>query len=212
MRSAGWILRVAAVLGLAVLVSSMSGCTYLKYRGADALDIVDLGVTFSKDPYFAAYYRLPVPVGAIGYGKVKGGFFGIGGGNIGYMPHYEESYGPILWGQEEVAFGDYNREDRERLNYERIGIGLFQGPLPPPGYMLGCPHYLHLGWIGLVGMPRIYEWLDFPLGFTTLDISRDDGHPIGYWPWNTPSEPVNPPTEVTGWYIGRGRWGVAEKP
>jgi hypothetical protein len=194
------------------IVCLMSGCTYMKCRGADALDVLDLGLTFSKKPQFAAYYRLPVPIGSIGYGKVEATFVGLGGGNIGMMPHYEESYGLILWGQEKVAFGDYNREDDERLNLQRIGVGLIQGPIPPPGYILGCPHYLHLGWIGAVGNPRLFEVLDFAIGLTTLDICRDDGRPRGYWFWQKPSPPIDPPTEITDFYIGRGRWGVEETP
>lgn len=201
----GRIVLVAVLLGMAGM---MTGCTYMKHRGADALDVIDVGLTFSKLPQFAAYYRLPIPVGAIGYGKVAGTFVGIGGGNVGVMPHYEESYGLILWGQEEVAFGDYNREDRERLNYEGIGIGLFNRPVPPPGYFLGCPHYLHLGWIGAVGMPRFHEAIDFAVGFTTLDIFRDDGRPRGYWPGQDVGPLIDPPVAATRAYIGRGRWGV----
>jgi len=213
MGNARWILKVALALSVLATASALSGCAYLKHRGADALDIVDIGLTFSKDPYFAAYYRLPIPVGGLGYGKVRGHFLGIGGGNIGLMPHYEESYGLVVWTQEEVAFGDYNEEDEERLNYGRVGIvGLFEGRPVPPGYILGCPHYLHLGWIGAVGMPRLHEALDFALGLTTLDIARDDGRPRGYWPWEDPSPPIDPPTRIIGAYIGRGRWGVPPTP
>jgi len=163
-----------------VLVSA-AGCTYLRHRGQDAMDVIDLGVSVSSKPGFALFYDF-VPVVPIGYGKVDGHFLGLGGGRFGVMPHYEESYGAVLWGQEAVGFGVYDLDQPKTLNVQHSGLaGLVQGPVPGPDYMISCPHYIHLGWIGVVASPRYLQALDFILGWTTLDIAYDDGLTPGAW-------------------------------
>jgi len=169
-----------------LLFIGAGGCTYLRYRGEDALDMIDIGVTLSKKPGFAVYYDF-VPLIPAGVGYVDGYFVGVGGGRVGWMPHYEESVGLGLWGQEKVGFGEFSKEKPETLNFQRSGIaGMIHGPFPGPDYLISCPHYLHLGWIGLVGSPRYLQALDFVLGWTTLDICSDDGRPRGRWrrPWS----------------------------
>jgi len=180
--------RLAFLLVLGALVYGCSGCAYMQHRGEDALDMIDIGVTVSEKPGFAFYYDF-IPVVPIGVGYVDGYFAGLGGGRVGWMRHYERSFGLILWGQEEVGYRKFTSGDKDSLNFQRSGlVGLIQGPIPGPDYMISCPHYLHLGWIGLVGSPRYLQALDFLLGFTTLDICGDDGRPRGYWPWDTPPE------------------------
>jgi hypothetical protein len=172
---------IALSLVAAVLLLSLQGCTYLAHRGQDAMEVIDLGVTVSKEPGFAFYYDF-IPVVPIGVGYVDGYFAGLGGGRAGTMKHYEKSYGAILWGQEEVGFGDYDKAVPESLNFQRSGlIGLVKGPVPGPDYMISCPHYVHLGWVGVVASPRYLQMLDFILGFTTLDICHDDGVASGTW-------------------------------
>ena len=145
------------------------------------MDIIDIGFTASKKPGLALYYDF-VPVIPIGYGKVEGTFVGLGGGKFGAMPHYEESYGLLLWGQESVGFGVYDASDPETLNYQRTGlVGAAEGPFPGPDYLLSCPHYIHLGWVGIVVSPRYLQILDFLCGWTTLDICFDDGVPRPTW-------------------------------
>ena len=180
MATGKWRRGLVALASALALVGS-AGCTYLAHRGQDALDMIDLGVTASARPGFALYYNF-VPVVPIGYGHVDGTFLGIGGGRAGAMPHYERSRGVVLWGEEEVAFGDFDAADPETYNAFRSGIvGLAQGPAPGPDYTLSCPHYIHLGWIGVVASPRYLQMLDFILGWTTLDIGFDDGRRCGRW-------------------------------
>ena len=180
MNARGWRQGLMAVAAVMALVGS-TGCTYLAHRGQDALDMVDLGVTASAKPGFALYYNF-VPVVPIGYGQVEGTFLGIGGGRAGVMPHHERSRGVVLWGEEEVAFGAYDPADPASFNAFRSGlVGLTQGPVPGPDYTLSCPHYIHLGWIGVVVSPRYLQMLDFILGWTTLDIAYDDGLRYGRW-------------------------------
>lgn len=181
---------LAVALGSAILFLSLQGCTYLKYRGEDAKEIIDLGVTVSAKPGFALYYDF-VPVIPIGVGYVDGYFAGLGGGKFGAMPHYEKSYGAILWGQEEVGFGVYDKQDPESVRFQRTGlIGVFEGPVPGPDYMVSCPHYVHLGWVGVVASPRYLQIIDFILGFSTLDICKDDGAEKGSW--STPAPAAAP--------------------
>lgn len=192
MRDARGHAALAASLGCALLFLSLQGCTYLKYRGQDAMEVIDLGVTVSQKPGFAFFYDF-IPVIPIGVGYVDGYFAGMGGGKVGVMPHYEKSYGALLWGQEEVGFRDYEKDNPESLNFQRTGvIGVFQGPVPGPDYMISCPHYVHLGWLGVVVSPRYLQMLDFLLGFTTLDFCHDDGTARGAWRQPAPTAAAAP--------------------
>ena len=168
---------------LTALGLSLQGCAYLQDRGNDAKDIIDIGLTVSGKPQFAFYYDF-VPIIPIGYGNVEGQFTGLGGGQFaGGAPHTQKSTGLILWGEEQVNFGTSPEalaamDDAERnkaLDIHRTGlIGMAQGPFPDTDYLISCPHYVHLGWIGVVGSPRYLQMLDFVLGWTTLDIGSDD--------------------------------------
>ncbi|MGD2175927.1 MAG: hypothetical protein PVJ27_11035 [Candidatus Brocadiaceae bacterium] len=172
---------VIAVIIALVTAWSVSGCTYLRHRGEDALDIIDLGVTFSRDWDFALYYDF-VPVFPVGYGKVEGRFAGLGAGRLGRTAHREESLGLILWGREELRYGLPPDDRLEPSRFQRSGLaGLVHGPVPGPDYVASCPHYVHLGRVGLVATPRYYQALDFLLGWTTLDIGFDDGLQRGQW-------------------------------
>lgn len=174
-----------AISILCVTMYWLQGCVYLKNRAGDAMDIIDIGFTFSKKPQFAFFYDF-VPIVPIGYGNVEGYYVGLGGGEFGFFtPHRERSYGLILYGAEEVGFGDSvsesslkamsEEERRNILNFQRTGlIGIAVGPFPGPKYFISCPHYIHLGWIGVVGTPRYLQMLDFILGWTTLDFYFND--------------------------------------
>lgn len=168
---------------LLIAVLLLAGCAYVKNRVSDTLDLIDIGFTFSSKPQFAFFYDF-IPVVPIGYGGVQGYYIGIGGGNLHlWSPHYERSYGVILWGQEEVNFGTSyedlmkmsDEERNDELNYQHSGlIGMALGPFPGPDYLISCPHYIHLGFIGAVGSPRYLQIVDFILGWTTLDFYFDD--------------------------------------
>jgi len=177
-----------ALLGLA------QGCAYLNNRANDAKDMIDVGFTFSEKPQFALYASGPfVQVGTAGYGQVDGHFFGLGGGKFClWAPHYEHSYGLLVWGREWISFSHSEAEiaamteEKAAAATSDMQVGIVGMPLglagvgaPPPGlkYIGSCPHYIHLGWIGVVGGPRYLQMLDFILGWTTLDICCDDDQP-----------------------------------
>lgn len=178
----------AAIILMALLsLALLQGCSYVQNRWSDVGDVIDLGVTFSEEPQIALFYDF-IPVIPIGYGRVDGYYAGLGGGRARLgSGHFERSYGLILWGQEELTFEKTLAEvealpEHERnklLDFQRTGlIGMVQGPFPGPNYLISCPHYIHIGWIGVVGTPRYLQMLDLVVGFTTLDIGFDDKYPM----------------------------------
>jgi len=181
---------------LAVAVLALPGCTYLKYRGEDAMEMVDIGITWSSEPYWGIYGDCAA-ITPMGWSHVEGQFAGIGGGQIGVTRHYERAWGLLLLGHEEVGWGDYDRSDPQTL--EGYGAGILGRLTPPygrPSYTPACVHYLHLGYVGLVGNIRYMEMLDFLLGWAGLDIACDDGKRFSRWPW-TP-EPLQGERSLSG--------------
>jgi hypothetical protein len=176
----GWLL-----VGLALLAAAGGGCTYLRHRGEDLLDVVDLGVTASIWPGFALYADgVSVLPGGISY--VDGYFVGIGGGRAGAMRHYETCWGLIAVGHETHGWGDFRKGDPSTLHRQFVGVlglPLFPVVQSRPSYMPACVHYLHLGFVGVVANARYMEVVDFIVGWTTLDLACDDGTPIARWPW-----------------------------
>ncbi len=168
---------------LSITLLFLCSCSYLCNRADDAMDMVDVGFTFSTKPGIAVWYDF-VPVVPIGISYVDGYFVGLGGGGFRFFSHhFQRHFGLVLWGQEEVTFR-YSKQDLddmtnterdEATNFQRTGlIGMIQGPFPGPDYLISCPHYLHIGWIGAVASPRYLQMLDFIIGWTTLDICFDD--------------------------------------
>lgn len=173
--------------GLAMLISvwGLGGCAYMNDRADDAMEIIDIGVTVSKTPQFSVYASGPfIQIGSLGVGRVDGRFIGMGGGALRLMePHYEESLGLLVWGQEKISY-EYSQEEIEAMpaqeaaeaaNFMRVApLGFAQGPMPDEEYIVSCPHFIHLGYLGVVGTPRYLQALDFIVGFTGLDLLMDD--------------------------------------
>ncbi len=156
---------------------------YPESRVRDALDVIDIGFTVSKKPGFALWYDF-VPVIPVGVTYVDGYYIGLGGGKLTFWDkHFQRHFGVGIWGQEEVTWG-VSKDELDAMSeeeaqdascFQRTGlIGVFQGPFPKPAYIASCPHYIHVGWIGVIGSPRYFQMADFVLGFTTLDLGLDD--------------------------------------
>jgi len=183
------VFRTFALTCLVLALFASQGCTYLQHRGEDFLEIVDLGVTFSKKPGFAIYGD-GVSVLTGGYGYVDGWFAGWGGGQLGVTRHFENCWGVIVFGHEKHGWGK-NVNPRNPKTYSEQYVGVAGVPVSfvtgcKPDYMPSCIHYLHLGWVGLVANARYMEMIDFIVGWTTFDIGGDDGKPaggVGHWPW-----------------------------
>ena len=175
------------LLGILVLTN---GCSYLRNRGLDALDIVDVGVTFTDktSPDFAIFADF-FSITPVGYSRIDGKVFGIGNRQIGWLDYEDRCWGVLLWGSEKKGSGKFNPKDphqarvdqqdlktRPRFNTGILRMSL-QDNLPPLLQFLECDRCVHLGWIGVHATIRPFDLLDFILGWTTLDILGDDPPP-----------------------------------
>ena len=186
--------KTALLLGAVAIAVATQGCGYFRHRGQDAKDMFDVGLTFSSKPQFAAYTNCPI-IFPIGYGKVDGSFVGVGGRKAGVMKHKESSTGLLLWGREEVSWEKAGENDPKSLQTEDQGLlGLATAEEENRIRTPACKHYLHLGWIGLVGNIRWLEIPDFFLGWVGLDITGDDVKTVrGGDPKGTVSEEATDP-------------------
>ena len=171
-------------LALVLALPALTGCAYLRHRGNDAAEMVDIGVTWTKTPYFSIH-ACGMGIVSAGAGKVNGHFAGLGGNQFGVTRHYHKDLGLVLWSYDELGWGDdFDPEKPETLDAFHVGpIGWIGYPDRRPPYALACVHYLHLGYGGLVANIRYMEMVDFLLGWTTFDICGDDGEQRGDWPW-----------------------------
>jgi hypothetical protein len=98
------------------------------------LDLVDVGLSFSSKPQLCLYGN-GVSLGGAGFGMVEGHFAGIGGGNVGWVPFYTADMGAFVWCYEELAFGDYDKDDLATVNAQGTGVaGLLTGPPGNPAW------------------------------------------------------------------------------
>jgi len=163
---------VLASVGLAL---ATTGCGYMRSRGSDALDMFDLGVTWTKKPQFGLYANCPFLAPA-GYAKVDGTYAGIGGGRFGVMEHHQDNVGLLAWGREDVHWRDGAAGGQLSSKTKTVGpVGfLTEAAVNKETYDPTCAHYLHLGYVGVTGNIHYAEIADFFLGWAGLDISRDD--------------------------------------
>jgi len=186
-------------------VLSTQGCTYLKHRADDFKEILDIGITVSKKPYFALFAD-ELSILPVGYAHVDGHFIGWGGGQLGKTPHAVHAWGALVSGSEELGWhrkyegegGEKEAEANEAWSKRKefieqtAGITMYiDGTLRflrndmfegqnQPDHSLSCLHYIHLGWFGIVVNVRTLDILDFLLGwfgidFGRLDLGGDDG-------------------------------------
>ena len=185
MKVGGVLQRACVSVGLVAALACLSGCgSYLRARGRDARQMVDIGVTRSEKPSTAVFV-CGVGLIGVGAGHVEGTFSGIGGNQVGTTKCYYRNRGYLLWTYEEIGWGDFDVAKQETL-YSYYGgvLGWIQHGARRPGYAPGCNHFFHLGRRGVVFNLRYAEILDFLLGWTTLDICGDDGDDaFGHWPW-----------------------------
>lgn len=147
---------------------------YLRDRGQDALDMFDIGFTFSPKPQFGLYANCPftVPVGAA---KVDGYYVGIGGGKMGVVEHHQDAVGLIVDGHERVTWGSQGSPEGESGGEYKVGLlGLNTDAEGNPVYRPQCTHYFHLGFFGVTGNINYKEIPDFFLGWLGIDLCGDD--------------------------------------
>ncbi|MBM4042166.1 MAG: hypothetical protein FJ290_27025 [Planctomycetes bacterium] len=154
-----------SIAAFALVLAGASGCTYLKNRGADAKQMMDLGFTFSKKPQFGLYANCPM-VTPVGYSKVDGYFVGMGGGKLGAGEHHQNNAGALLWGREENSWKGF-KDDKATVESHKAGfVGIAQnakeGRKP---YKPACIHYLHLGYVGIMWNLNYHKMADFFCGW-----------------------------------------------
>jgi len=116
---------------LAASAAAMQGCTYLEQRGNDALGMAEFGITVTETPYLS-FYGCGLDIMTFGAGHVDGYLVGVGGRQAGVIRHYEKTIGLVLWGYEELGWGDNFDVNRQET--------------------LFCQHVALLGW--LTQLPR----------------------------------------------------------
>ena len=188
-RKSHWHLWLLIVSILSTGVFSQ-GCSspYLRNRANDAMDLADIGITITPalQPQFAAFFDF-YNFTPLGYADVKGKLLGVGNRQIGWLDYEFQAWGLLVWGQRKYGAGKFNPADphqarsnqkniTERQKYDVGFLGSFAGKNPPPElWFMDCgPRILHLGWIGIVETSRWPDVVDFLLGWTTLDLLRDD--------------------------------------
>ena len=174
--------RIASGLALALTVTALSGCAYLRQRRNDFLQTSDLGITTSRTPYLALQAST-MGIFSVGAGRFDGTFTGVGGDQTGSVRHYHRGLGLIAWSYDEIGWGEKAdpADPNTLLQWHSGPIGWLGYPQRPPSYAFACTHYLHLGVVGVVANFRYLETLDFLLGWTTLDILKDDDKEPGDW-------------------------------
>jgi len=130
--------------GLVLALALLQGCAqreggafgFLKSRVKDALEMADVGVTITSTPQWTLYAAL-LSSTPVGYGKVDGYFFGVGGGDIGAMRIYYNHIGLGVWGRERTGWGDgllfhfggFDVDKPETMHCQ--GVGVLGFLLPP---------------------------------------------------------------------------------
>lgn len=170
---------VVLILLCAGLATAGGGCTYLQHRVEDMAEIADIGVSFSSKPQLSVYGSL-ASVACLGYSNFDGTVLGMGGGFVGKVGQDNRCAGLLWYGRERVTWRQGG--GRHRYRHPQGISAIMDAPRwPGPAYCPACVHYLHLGWVGVVGNARYAEMLDFVLGFFFIDIACDDGRGTGRW-------------------------------
>ncbi len=165
------------MLVILMIMSLLNGCAYINNRANDALDILDVGVTVTKEPKFALYAGFNGLVN-LGYADVDGKLYGLGRRQFGTLNFRQQSWGVGLYGQEHYDY-NYDPENVDPASEsppEKYDVGLAGVSLNPPPIkdFFWCPKGLHLGWVGLQLNCKPGEIVDFIVGFTTIDLFEDD--------------------------------------
>ncbi|MCL5269616.1 MAG: hypothetical protein M1457_03460 [bacterium] len=183
-------MRGLGILLLAAVALGGTGCGYLKARGRDAKNMIDLGISVNNTwkPQFGLYFDF-FNMTPIGFGSLDCKVLGMGNRQIGWMDYENHSWGALAVGREKHGHGLFNAQDPEQARPDQRGlserpafdvgfVGAFTGEDNPPKLQyIECNRCIHLGWIGIQNTMRPLGILDFILGWTTFDLLGDDDLP-----------------------------------
>jgi len=174
--------RKLLLLAVVLAVSTSSGCGYLQARGNDALDILDVGITVSKNPHVAIYTGFNSILTA-GYSDMDGHLLGLGHQRFGALHMRYKAAGALLEGYEQVGYEDYTENDSNSPRTRGLGLGLLYRDRPNSvSQALQCQKFVHLGWIGVNLNCKVGAILKFVVGLTTIDIGKPSGDGAPYVP------------------------------
>jgi len=175
------------VLGVFIFTTVLSGCTYLRNRKNDALDMFDIGATVSKKPGLALYFDKPLQIIPMGFAHVDGKLIGIGRGRFGVHSYREKGAGYLVGGSLRRGVDNFDQQDPNSPQKYGTGlIGYLNGTTayqndpakdetgPGPKTRPGCALTLHLGWVGFDFTCKPWNMLDFLVGWLGFDIGHDD--------------------------------------
>lgn len=188
--------RWAGLAGL-VAMAACAGCcsTYMKNRGRDAADIMDVGITLTKQPHLAFYPGDYFNLTPMGFTCLKGSYHGLWEGKWCSKPMEDRAWGIVAWGSQNLTVGDFNPQDPRQFWPEEIAalkaankplptepawynVGFLRlachGKRPPYPDALSCRRNVHLGWVGLWASMHLPEIIDFFAGWLGCDPQKDD--------------------------------------
>ncbi len=107
---------------------------------------------------------------------MDGKLIGLGQRQVGLLDMRYKAAGSLLEGYEQYGYGaKYDASDPDSPPRRGAGLGLIYHETPKTvPEALQCPKFVHLLFIGLDVNCKLGEVFDFILGWTTLDIGRDD--------------------------------------
>jgi len=112
------VLLVTGIIALSGILCS--GCSYMRKRGNDALDMFDIGVTVSQTPGFSLYSSC-FEIFTVGYSNVDGRFHGLCRRRVGSFPLRHNATGVLVWGYEQLGYDEVDFADPDSPESWRVG-------------------------------------------------------------------------------------------
>ena len=119
---AGALKRTAVLIVAGICLVAFSGCAqYWRNRATDFSEMFDIGVTYSPETHWV-FYNSFESILTVGYANYEATFYGWGGGQFGATPHSLKAWGALVYGDEQVGWGDYDRDDPSTLYTQKVGL------------------------------------------------------------------------------------------
>lgn len=173
--------KMAKSLSLCVILTiTLSGCSYLKNRGNDILDIADAGLTvgLEREPGMAMYAQV-TPIASLGFSKVDGAYLGLADREAGALFIEHKAHGVLLWGQEALGIGPTELSAKGRANV--YGQGALRvakrGDHPSWKKWADVQASVHIGWFGVHARVKPMQAIDFITGIFFWDMLGDNDFP-----------------------------------
>ena len=172
--------RVARLFTFIILVITLSGCSYLKNRGNDFIDIADVGLTIGleREPVMALYAQV-TPVASLGFSNVEGAYLGLAEREAGALFIEHHAHGVLLWGQEARGIGPTELSAKGRaIPFGQGAVRMAKrGDHPSWKEWADIQAAVHIGWFGAQARLRPMQAIDFITGIFFWDMLGDDTFP-----------------------------------